>query len=293
VSESGAIDASPGGPLRADAVATGAGPSTPRQEWATEGIVPLARPNLSTRLFMRVVTLAERLNLKYAKLGNKCTFSTDSFAWATELESEWRTIRRELDFVLLRKDELPNVQDITVDAASITSDDRWKIFLFTAYGVHSTRNCALCPQTWRIVQRIPGLRTAMFSILEPGKRIPSHRGPYNGVLRLHLGLVVPEPRDQVAIRVGSELRHWEEGRALIFDDAYEHEAWNDTGRERVVLFIDFAKPLFFPANVLNGLLLNLATFTPFLRDGNENLRRWERRFHGTEDAKTGTTGRTA
>ena len=51
----------------------------------------------------------------------------------------------------------------------------------------------------------------------------------------------------------------------------------------------FAKPLSFPANALNRLLLNLAVFTPFLREGSENLRRWEQRFHGTENGKAGAT----
>jgi hypothetical protein len=287
MSGSGAIDVPPAGAVAAEAAVAAIEQTPPRQEWATEGIAPLARPRLSTRLLMRGIALAEQLNRKSAKLGDRCIFSTEHFPWAADLEREWHTIRRELDLVLLRKDELPNVQDITVDAASITRDDRWKIFLFVAYGVRSARNCELCPETWRIVQRIPGLRTAMFSILEPGKRIPPHRGPYNGVLRLHLGLVVPEPRDRAAIRIGSELCHWQEGQALIFDDAYEHEAWNETGGERVVLFIDFAKPLSFPANVLNRLLLNLAVFTPFLREGNENLRRWEQRFHGRGGGKAG------
>jgi len=120
----------------------------------------------------------------------------------------------------------------------------------------------------------------MFSILDPGKRIPPHRGPYNGVLRLHLGLLIPEPHNQIGIRVGVEECHWQEGRVLIFNDAYEHEVWNETGHVRVVLFVDFEKPLRFPANVLNRVLLGLAPFTPFLREGQDNLRRWERRFHG-------------
>lgn len=89
------------------------------------------------------------------------------------------------------------------------------------------------------------------------------------MLRLHLGLIVPEPRERTAIRVGPEQRHWEEGRALIFDDAYEHEAWNETGGVRVVLWVDFAKPLRFPASVLNQLLLRPAVFTPFVREGGE------------------------
>jgi ornithine lipid ester-linked acyl 2-hydroxylase len=280
------ISVAPSGDLsEPNDVAARALPDRPQQDWATKGVAPMERPGRIARRFMAVVAFAERLNLRCAKLGNPCVYENECFPWAADLEREWRTIRGELDRVLLRKDELPNVQDITVDAASITRDDRWKIFLFVAYGVRSARNCDLCPETWRIVQRIPGLRTAMFSILEPGKRIPPHRGPYNGVLRLHLGLVVPEPRDLVAIRIGPELRDWKEGQALIFDDAYEHEAWNETGRERVVLFIDFARPLSFPASALNGLLLNLAVFTPFLREGSENLRRWEQSFHGARDDK--------
>ena len=90
----------------------------------------------------------------------------------------------------------------------------------------------------------------MFSILEPGKHLPPHRGPYNGVLRLHLGLIVPEPREQLGIRVDNDVYRWQEGEAVIFDDAYEHEAWNRTPHTRVVLFVDFRKPLRFPANVL-------------------------------------------
>src|SRR5215831_14835427 len=98
---------------------------------------------------------------------------------------------------------------------------------------------ACVQKTWRICQNIPGLITAPFSILDPGKHLPAHRGPYNGVLRLHLGLIVPEPREQLGLRVEGETRRWEEGRALIFDDAYEHEAWNRSDKVRVVLFVDF------------------------------------------------------
>ena len=96
----------------------------------------------------------------------------------------------------------------------------------------------------------------MFSILEPGKHLPPHRGPYNGVLRLHLGLIVPEPREQLGIRVENDIYRWQEGEAVVFDDAYEHEAWNRTPHTRVVLFVDFRKPLRFPANFLNWLLLH-------------------------------------
>jgi beta-hydroxylase len=257
-----------------------ADPEKPAQRWQTEGIAPMERPGAVARLIMAIVAFVERLNLKLAKLGNPCIYDRADFPWAAGVEREWRPIRAELDHVLVRKADLPNVQEITADAAALSRDAGWKIFPLVAYGLRSQPNIDLCPQTWRIVQAIPGLTTVMFSILEPGKRIPPHRGPYNGVLRLHLGLIVPEPRERLAIRVGPERRHWQEGEALIFDDAYEHEAWNETTGLRVVLFVDFEKPLRFPASALNGLLLRLAVFTPFVREGGDNLRRWERRFHG-------------
>jgi ornithine lipid ester-linked acyl 2-hydroxylase len=249
------------------------------QVFGTDGIKPLGRPSASVRLMMGIVAWVERLNLKYSKTGNPSVYETASFPWAAEIEREWKTIRRELDGVMQRKEELPNFQDISTDVVSISKDRGWKTFLLGGYGLKSEQNIALCPETWRIVQKVPGLKTAMFSIFEPGKHLPAHRGPYNGLLRLHLGLIVPEPRELVAIRVGSQVCHWEEGRVLIFDDAYEHEAWNRTGKTRVVLFVDFVKPLRFPANVLNWLILNLAVFTPFVQEGYENHRKWEEKFH--------------
>ncbi len=252
----------------------------PAQAFGTDGIAPMERPGLMSRVFVAFVAWAERLNLNYSKVGNPPVYDNATFPWVREVEREWRAIRGELDQVLIRKSELPSFQDISTDVATITQDSGWKTYLLAGYGIRSPRNIARCPQTWRVARKIPGLKTAMFSIFEPGKHLPAHRGPYNGVLRLHLGLIVPEPRDQLGIRVETDVRHWEEGRVLIFDDAYEHEAWNRSDRVRVVLFVDFVKPLKFPANVVNWLVLNLAVFTPFIREGYDNQRKWEQRFYG-------------
>ncbi len=254
------------------------------QTFGTEGITPMARAGLVTRGVMRLVAWVERLNLKYAKLGNPCVYDNAAFPWAAQIEREWPAIRRELDHILLRQDALPGFHEISTDVSTISQDRGWKSFLLCGYGFRSERAIQQCPETWRLVQKIPGLTTAMFSILEPGKHLPAHRGPYNGVLRLHLGLIVPEPREKIAIRVGSQICHWQEGRALIFDDAYEHEAWNNTAQTRVVLFVDFVKPLRFPANVLSWLLLHLAVFTPFIREGSDNQRKWEKRFYAEAEA---------
>jgi aspartyl/asparaginyl beta-hydroxylase (cupin superfamily) len=251
----------------------------PVQQFGTAGINPMSRPSLATRIFMGVVAFVERLNLKYSKVGNPPIYDKVVFPWALEIEHEWRTIRTELDSVLMRKDELPGFHELSSDVATISWDRGWKTFLLAGYGFRSDANIMKCRETWRICQKIPGLITVMFSIFEPNKHLPPHRGPYNGVLRLHLGLIVPEPREKLGIRVENETYRWKEGEAVIFDDAYEHEAWNNTDKTRVVLFVDFRKPLRFPANVLNRLLLSLAVFTPFIREGVDNQKAWEKRFY--------------
>ncbi|MBX6426201.1 MAG: aspartyl/asparaginyl beta-hydroxylase domain-containing protein [Variibacter sp.] len=254
------------------------------QKFETAGIKAMVRPSLVTRIFMRIVAWAERLNLKYSKVGNPPVYDNAVFPWAEEVAREWRTIRAELENVLKRKDELPGFHEIASDVSTISQDRNWKTFMLLGFGVPSEKNIRQCPETWRIVQKIPGLKTAMFSIFEPGKHLPPHRGPYNGVLRLHLGLIVPEPREKIGIRVGNQVCHWREGEVLIFDDAYEHEAWNHSPHTRVVLFVDFVKPLRFPANVVNWLLMNLALFTPFIREGQDAHRAWEKRFYAEAEA---------
>ena len=256
----------------------------PAQKFGTAGIKPMDRPSLVTRFFMSIVAWAEQLNLALSKVGNPSIYDNKVFPWARSIENEWRAIRAELDHVLTRKEELPAFHELASDVETISRDRGWKSFLLAGYGFRSANNIKLCPETWRICQNIPGLITVMYSILEPGKHLPPHRGPYNGVLRLHLGLIVPEPREQLGIRVEHDVYRWREGEAVIFDDAYEHEAWNYTPHTRVVLFVDFRKPLRFPANVINWLLLHLAMFTPFIREGMDNQKAWEKKFYEEAEA---------
>jgi ornithine lipid ester-linked acyl 2-hydroxylase len=239
----------------------------------------LSRPGLVNRVLMGVIAWAERLNEKYSKLSDRPVYDVGDFPWAVNVEREWHLIRAELDNLLTRKEELPGCHEIVSEVRSVSTDRGWKSFIFAGYGLKSEQAIRLCPQTWRILQRIPDMKTAMFSVFEPGKHLKPHRGPYNGVLRLHLGLVVPDtPPRTVAIRVDNEVCQWEEGRVLIFDDSYEHEAWNHSEQTRVVLFVDFVKPLRFPASFVNWLILNIVLFTPFIREGAKAQKEWEKGF---------------
>ena len=79
----------------------------------------------------------------------------------------------------------------------------------------------------------------LFSLLKPRAHIPPHNGLINTRLICHLPLLVPGP---AWLRVGSETRHWQEGKLLIFDDSIEHEAMNEADETRVVLLFDIWRP---------------------------------------------------
>ncbi|WP_279481979.1 aspartyl/asparaginyl beta-hydroxylase domain-containing protein [Aureimonas sp. SK2] len=255
--------------------------TAPKQSAKTEGLQDtMTRQGTVARVVQGLVDKAEALNLRFAENGNPPVYPTDDFPWARAVEAEWRLIREELDRVLVRKGDLPAFHEISSEVRSISSDQNWKTFFLCGYGIKSEEAIRQCPETWRILQKIPGLKSAMFSIFEPGKHLPPHRGPYNGVLRFHLGLLVPDEPEKIGIRIADETRHWREGEALIFDDAYEHEAWNHSDAVRVVLFVDFEKPLRFPASVTNKAVLNLAVFTPFIREGYKAHKAWEKMFYG-------------
>jgi aspartyl/asparaginyl beta-hydroxylase (cupin superfamily) len=232
----------------------------------------------ANRVGERFLRWLDRYFGRHSSVGDTTFFDSDAFLWVARLEAGFAEIRAELDEVLRYHADLPNFQDISTDQYQLTDDDRWKTFFFYGYGFTAGKNVERCPNTARLLNEIPGMTTGMFSILSPHKKIPPHGGPYKGVLRYHLGLLVPDPTSACGIRVGHDVRHWAEGKSLVFDDTNEHEAWNDTDGVRVVLFVDFKRPLKGPARWLNEAVLKLIGFSPFIQDAKARHNAWERRF---------------
>jgi aspartyl/asparaginyl beta-hydroxylase (cupin superfamily) len=166
-------------------------------------------------------------------------FDPADFPWVNELEANFRTIRRDLDAALASRDQIPGFASVSSRQRRI-ADERWKTLVFHFFGQRVAENCDRFPATSALLDRIPGMTTAMFSILAEGGHIPAHYGPFKGILRYHLGLRVP---GGARLRVGDEVRPWAEGESLLFDDTFEHEAWNQGPGDRVVLFVDILRPL--------------------------------------------------
>ena len=226
----------------------------------------------------KILRKIEGIFAEFSTIGDHAFFEAHEFSWVANIESNWLAIRSELDQILCEMNRLPNFQDISVDQYGITQDDRWKTYFLYAYGLKAEKNCARCPQTTELIESIPGMKTAFFSILLPHKHIPEHRGPYKGVLRYHLGLKIPEAASDCRIRVGNDIRCWQEGKSLIFDDTFPHEAWNDTDEVRVVLFLDFIRPLRFPLSTINRFLIRLIASSPYVQNGKRRFEQWESKF---------------
>jgi ornithine lipid ester-linked acyl 2-hydroxylase len=205
--------------------------------------------------------------------------STKNFPWIAHLEANWEVIRRELEVVMPNRAGLPALQDLSPLQNTITKENVWKVFIFDAYGMKSQANRERCPETAKLIDAIPELEVAFFSVLEPGAHLAAHRGAYKGLIRAHLGLVVPEPNEQVRMQVGNEMIHWREGKVVLFDDTYRHEVWNDTDGVRVVLLIDVPRPFPPVLAAVNKTLLRLARLTPFVTDSVKKFRAWEKDYY--------------
>ncbi|MDB9755236.1 aspartyl/asparaginyl beta-hydroxylase domain-containing protein [Winogradskyella sp.] len=132
---------------------------------------------------------------------------------------------------------------------------KWKVFLLYYSGEIPDLAKELCPKTCALLKEIPNVYKVFFSVLEPGKSIPAHHGPYRGYLRYHLGLKVPKVSPP-SIRLKDEVYYWKERESILFDDTWEHEVINTSKEERVVLIIDLLRPLPFLPKQINKFITN-------------------------------------
>jgi len=214
----------------------------------------------------------------YNKLGVKRFYNSDLVPITSELERDFKEIRREYDYVIKRYDDLVPFQSISPHQTYISNDDKWRMFFLKGARIWFKKNCRLMPVTTAILRRHPYVVSAYISVLGPRKQLNPHSGPYSGVLRLHLALDIPHPRRCYMV-VDGEGAYWREGLCLLFDDTYEHWAVNNTDELRAVLFMDVMKPLPRPLNWLNYSIVWTARIFPYVFIPWWRHKRWEKKFH--------------
>jgi aspartate beta-hydroxylase len=197
-------------------------------------------------------------------------FEREDFPWLDQIEAATDEIRAELinvladgpaalePYVAVRGTPGPQWRELN-------NSRRWGVFYLWKAGQAMLENQARCPKTVAALSSWPQCElkgtapTATFSILDAKTKIPPHVGVNNARLICHLPLIVPPG---CGFRVGAETRQWEPGKAFVFDDTIEHEAWNDSDQPRAVLIFDIWNPYVSPAEreLVSALTVGVSEF---------------------------------
>jgi len=194
--------------------------------------------------------------LHYPELPAIQFYDNADFPWMIEIEAATGMIKTELAALLESERQTADTAEFRPYVQhpagaplnqweQLNFSPRWSAYFLWEDGERNEAHCAHCPRTAETVEamplaRIPGYAPAVFfSVLQPRTRIPPHTGVTNIRLIAHLPLVVPEA---CGFRVGNDSRSVEAGKAWVFDDTIEHEAWNDSDSNRYILIFDIWNP---------------------------------------------------
>ena len=178
-------------------------------------------------------------------------FERSEFPWLDAIEEATEDIRAELARVLAS--DQAGLQPYVAYGDGVPLDQwrelnksrRWSAYFLWNEGVPQPEHLARSPRTAEVLTRAPLCDVpehgpnGFFSILDARTRIPAHTGVTNARLTVHLPLIVPPG---CGFRVGSETREWIPGKAWVFDDTIEHEAWNEANAPRAILIFDIWHP---------------------------------------------------
>lgn len=256
------------GTLRVPDLNVISGAPLPGQEMKAEENRPLI-----IRVGKHLRGIFDRLIAGSSLVSNDPVLDVRDFPWTQALRENWEAIRDEARAVALAGNAAPSLATISPDHRSIAEVNKWRSFFLWGYGYPIEDNLARCPNTKAVIEGIPGLNSAFFSILAPGTHIPDHRGVTKGLITCHLGLIVPRDGD-VRMRVDDRIVRWAEGETLVFDDTYQHEVWNDTDGTRVVLLIQFERPLRQPGKWFADLFLGFVKRSAFVQEARDNVAKW-------------------
>lgn len=154
---------------------------------------------------------------------------------------QYPEIRKELDDYVNRKFDIAYVNP---GAPNMTYPDSWKNIYFKNYLLKYDIGKKHFPSTAKFFESKPEITLVGITTLAPHSKLMPHCGETNAIIRCHMGLKVPGKLPELGLKVKGESVCWEEGKVFAFNDAFQHEAWNNTDEYRYVLVFDFMRPEF-------------------------------------------------
>jgi beta-hydroxylase len=188
----------------------------------------------------------------------------DRFRELDVIRDNWETIRREAVDLYRRQyfetTKNPDSQAYYDVGFRTFYKYGWSKFYLKWYGCTHDSARRLCPETVAILESVPSVNGAMFSVLPVGSKLTRHADPFACSLRYHLGLETPES-DACYIDIDGRAYSWRNGEALLFDETYLHYARNDAGQYRLILMCDIERPMHFIGSAVNFLYKGLMRLT--------------------------------
>lgn len=167
------------------------------------------------------------------------------FPAGLELETAWTDIHREGAAIYASTPKQNYLDHYNLNLESGTTQN-WTTIPLRLFGRDAPEHLDKCPIIAALLQNHPEIKSCLFSIMEPGKIIAPHSGPYDGLLRYQLALEIPHPvtseGGECYLHVGDEHYEWTEGQGVLFDESQIHGAINTTSQRRIVLLIDIERP---------------------------------------------------
>lgn len=213
----------------------------------------------------------ENERIVYLRPPNECYngklepfYEPEAFPELAPLVENWTGIRDEI-LSFEQKNGHLNIMN-SLSPAQVDGAGKWNLTYLMSFRWMFHKNIRYFPYTWSIIKQVPNCVFAGISILPPHTKINPHYGDTNGIIRAHLGLIVPKPYPDIAIHVGDEERGWEEGKLLCFVNVTKHWVWNNTDHRRYVLMFDFIpQPLVSKTNEICSKALGSQSFIFFYK----------------------------
>jgi ornithine lipid ester-linked acyl 2-hydroxylase len=211
-------------------------------------------------------------------VGNGAVLENAHFPFLKEFENNWPAIEREVREILKFREDIPVFQDVSPDQMRIARGTNWRTFILYGFGSRLEKNCKQAPVTTSLLSQVPNIQSAWFSILGPNYHIPAHRGVTKGIVRAHMGLIIPKDSKNCYMRIGDHIKVWQQGEVFVFDDTYVHEVYNNTDDDRVILLFDFDRPMSLLGRMVSSSFLSLMKLTAYYQEPKKNMADFEERF---------------
>ena len=164
-------------------------------------------------------------------------YNSEEFEWGTYIEQNYASINNEVQEVMSGNAFTPKNYFIE----GLNESAEWKTYSFLTWGIKVKKALKNSVAIKQMIQENPQIVSVSINVLGPKSSIKPHFGDSNAFYRCHLGIQVPGELPDCGFKVNDVSRSWEKGKLLIFSDANKHEAWNNTGENRVILLFDVIK----------------------------------------------------